>query len=63
MADENKTSIISMRSVVSNKKIRTIPTFLNMCKKMGADVVKKGDCFIVTSPESDVIKQYVEGKV
>lgn len=66
MMGENKkevTAVIPIRSILHNKKIRTLPTFVNMCKRLEVATSKKGDCMIVTGLEADVIRDYVLGKV
>ena len=64
--NENKkevTAVIPIRSILHNKKIRTLPTFVNMCKRLEVSTSKKGDCMVVTGLEADVIRDYVLGKV
>lgn len=57
------TAVIPIRSILHNKKIRTLPTFVQMCKRLEVSTSKKGDCMVVTGLEADVIKDYVLGKV
>lgn len=61
--EENVTAVIPIRSILHNKKIRTLPTFVQMCKRLDVNTSKKGDCMVVTGLEADVIRDYVMGKV
>lgn len=64
MNEENlqmKNAVVSIRSVLRNREIKTIPTFIKLCQRMGGNAVLKGDVIIVTAPEADAIKKYIEG--
>ena len=61
--EENVTAVIPIRSILHNKKIKTLPTFVQMCKRLDVSTSKKGDCMIVTGLEANVIRDYVMGKI
>lgn len=61
--DSENTVIIPIRTIVSNRKIGSLPTFMQLVRKMEGSAIIKGDTVVVTAPDANTIKNYVEGKI
>lgn len=62
-ASDGNTVVIPIRAIVANRKIGSLPTFMQLVRKMEGSAIIKGDTVVVTAPDANTIKNYVEGKI
>ena len=62
-ASDGNTVVIPIRAIVANRKIGNLPTFMQLVRKMEGSAIIKGDTVVVTAPDANTIKNYVEGKI